>query len=61
MPFIGPVVVNIAYFIKGYPLIFGLSAAQLLIEGIAAYMATFAFWGKYAEVPGISDAVRKII
>jgi len=61
MPFIGPIFVNIAYFIKGYPLIFGLSAAQLLIEGIAAYMAVFALWGKYAEVPGISDTVRKII
>ena len=61
MPFIGPLFVNLAYFIKGYPLIFGFSATQLLIEGLAAYMAIFAFLGKYPEVPGISDTVRRIV
>jgi len=60
MPFIGAFIINIVYFLKGYPLIFGLSAIPLLIQGLSIYMAVSAFLGKYAEIPGVSETVRKM-
>ncbi len=61
MPFIGPFVANLVYYINGYPLIFGLSAATFFLQALAIYMAVFAFWGRYAEIPGISDQIRRMI
>ena len=61
MPFIGPVVANLVYYVSGYPVIFGLPAVTFLVQALAVYMAAFAFWGKYAEVPGVSDSVRRMI
>lgn len=61
MPFIGPVVVNIVYYITGYPLIFGLPATTFFVQTLAIYMAIFAFMGRYAELPGISDYVKRMV
>lgn len=61
MPFVGPFVANIVYFVSGYPLVFGLSATTFFVQALAVYMAVFSFMGKYAEVPGISNYIRRMV
>ncbi len=61
MPFIGPFIVNVFYYITAYPLILGLSLTTFLVQALAVYMAVCGFWGKYAEIPVISDQIRRMI
>ena len=61
MPFIGSFFVDLKYFLTGYPLIFGMSMTSFLVQGLAIYMAVFAFRGKYAELPWFSDTVRRML
>ncbi len=61
IPFIGPLVVNLVYYVTGYPLIFGLPLNTFLIQALVIYMAVFAFMGKYSEVPGVSDHIKRMV
>ncbi len=60
MPFIGPIIVNIVYFVNGYPLIFGLPATVFIVQALAVYMAVCAFMGRYAEIPGVSEHFKRM-
>ncbi|OGI04214.1 MAG: hypothetical protein A2Y25_08915 [Candidatus Melainabacteria bacterium GWF2_37_15] len=60
MPIIGPLTVNIAYFLKDFPLILGFSIINFAIVALSVYLAFSAFMGRYGEVPGVSDTVRKM-
>lgn len=60
MPIIGPITVNIAYFLRDYPLVLNLSAVNFGIVALALYLSISAFIGRYGEVPWVSDTVRRM-
>lgn len=61
IPLIGPVVVNIVYYLKVYPMILGFSLINFSIIGVTIYLAVYSFLGKYGEIPWVSDTIRKMV
>ena len=60
MPIIGPVTVNMAYFLSDYPIIFGQSIINFAKISLVFYLTIFSFMGKYGEVPWVSDNIRRM-
>ncbi len=60
MPIIGPITVNIAYYLTDYPMILGYSVVNFAKIALILYLAVFAFMGRQGEVPWVSDTVRRM-
>jgi len=60
VPIIGPITVNIAYYLKDYPMVLGYSPIDFAKLALVFYLAISAFTGRYGEVPWVSDTVRRM-
>lgn len=60
MPFIGPLTVNIVYYLKDFPLILGFSLVNFSIIALSLYLSVCGFTGKEGEVPWVSDTIRRM-
>ena len=60
IPFIGNLVQAVVFYTAQYPLIFSFSILQFALIALIVYLAVFSFLGKDAEVPWVSENIRKI-
>ena len=60
IPFIGNLVQAVVFYTAQYPLILGFSILQFALISLIVYLAAFSFLGKNAEVPWVSENIRKI-
>ena len=51
----------LAYFLIGFPLVFGLSVVALAVFGIIIYLTVMSLMGKVPYIPFISSNIKRII
>lgn len=60
IPIIGNIILFLEFYILQYPVFFGYSLIETAILLLIVYLTAFSLLGRYAEIPWVSENIRKL-